>query len=217
MFDYRNPNSVGHDINLIPLIPDFADPQMIILHLFGQHFTYDTRYPSEFKRFKASDYSNDLNEEEREVIAHYDNATLYNDFIVDSIIKKYEDKNCLVIYFSDHGEEIYEIDDFMGHGNAKQRPTINYQIEVPFMIWASPKFKAAYPDIAKRIKESAHKPIITDDFSHFMFDVAGIETNYFCPELSFINDKYQTPKPRIVLGDIDYDKYKPEPGFKPRY
>ena len=217
MFDYRNPETVGHDINLIPLIPDFADPQMILLHLFGQHFTYDTRYPQDFKHFKAADYSNDLNEEEREVIAHYDNATLYNDFIVDSIIKKYEDKNCLVIYFSDHGEEIYEIDDFMGHGNAAQRPTIDYQIKVPFMIWASNSFQAKYPDIVARIKASKHKPIITDDFPHFLFDAAGIETKYFCPELSFINDKYQTSKPRIVLGDIDYDKYRPDPGFKPRY
>ena len=217
MFDYRNPEKVGLDINLLPLIPDFADPQLIIIHLMGQHFNYDIRYPKEYKHFTANDYSNVLNEEEREVVAHYDNATLYNDFIVDSIIKKYEDKNCIVVYFSDHGEEIYEIDDFMGHGNATKRPTINYQVRVPFMVWTSPKFQAAYPDVAQRIKESEHKPIITTDLPHFLFDVAGIDTKYYCPELSFINDKYQTTKPRIILGDINYDQYKPDPSFKPRY
>lgn len=217
MFDYRNPEKVDQDIDLLPLIPDFADPQMIMIHLMGQHFNYDIRYPKEYKHFTANDYSNVLNEEEREVVAHYDNATLYNDFIVDSIIKKYEDKNCIVVYFSDHGEEIYEIDDFMGHGNATKRPTINYQVRVPFMVWTSPKFQAAYPDVAQRIKESEHKPIITDDLPHFLFDVAGIDTKYYCPELSFINDKYQTTKPRIILGDINYDQYKPDPSFKPRY
>ena len=217
MFDYRNPEKVGLDINLLPLIPDFADPQMIIIHLMGQHFNYDIRYPKEYKHFTANDYSNVLNEEEREVVAHYDNATLYNDFIVDSIIKKYEDKNCIVVYFSDHGEEIYEIDDFMGHGNATKRPTINYQVRVPFMVWTSPKFQAAYPDVAQRIKESEHKPIITTDLPHFLFDVAGIDTKYYSPELSFINDKYQMTKPRIILGDINYDQYKPDPSFKPRY
>ena len=217
MFDYRNPKKVDQDIDLIPLIPDFADPQMIIVHLMGQHFNYDIRYPQEYKRFTANNYSTDLSEDEREVIAHYDNATLYNDFIVDSIIKKFEDKNCLVVYFSDHGEEIYEIDDFMGHGNATKRPTINYQVRVPFMIWASPRFRAAYPDVTQRIKESAHNPIMTDDLPHFLFDVAGIDTKYYCPELSFINDKYQTSKPRIILGDINYDQYQPDPAFKPRY
>ena len=217
MFDYRNPEKVDQDIDLLPLIPDFADPQMIMIHLMGQHFNYDIRYPKEYKRFTADNYSNDLSQDEREVIAHYDNATIYNDFIVDSIIKKYQDKNCMVIYFSDHGEEIYEIDDFMGHGNAAKRPTINYQIKVPFMIWTSSKFQAAYPDVTTRIKESQHKPIITDDLPHFLFDVVGIDTKYYCPELSFINDKYQTSKPRIVLGDVNYEQYQPDPSFKPRY
>ena len=97
----------------------------------GQHYTYEIRYPSEFKRFSASNYSGDLTDAEREIVAHYDNATLYNDYVVDNVIKQFEDKNCILVYFSDHGEEIYEIDDFMGHGNAAQRPTLKYQMRVP--------------------------------------------------------------------------------------
>lgn len=217
MFDYRNPEKVGSDINLIELIPDCPDPQFIMVHLFGQHFTYSDRYPSDFKRFSAADYSQNLTEEEREIVAHYDNATLFNDYVVDSIIRKYEDKNCIVVYLSDHGEEIYEIDDFMGHGNAKKRPTIKYQIKVPFMIWASSKFQARYPEVVERIAASKHKPIITDDLAHFLFDVAGIETEYYHPELSFISDQYPASKPRIVLDDINYDKYKEASPVIPRY
>ena len=216
MYDYRNPEKVGHDINLLSLIPDFDDPQLIIVHLFGQHFTFSDRYPAEFGHFTAADYSSNLTEEEREIVAHYDNATLYNDFVVDSIIRKYEDRNCIVVYFSDHGEEIYEIDDFMGHGNAAKRPTIRYQIRVPFMIWTSDKFSAQYPDVVKRIEESKHTPLITSCLPHFLFEVAGIDTKYFNPELSFINDKFQS-KARIVLGSIDYDKYKEAVPVTPRY
>lgn len=218
MFDYRNEENVGYDINLIKELPDFADPQMVVIHLYGQHYTYSRRYPAEFKRFKASDYSPTLPEEEREVIAHYDNATLYNDFVVDSIINKFKDKNCIVVYFSDHGEELYEIDDFVGHGNALQRPTIKYQIRVPMMVWTSPKFESGYPDVVKRIHESVHKPILTDNIPHFLFEVAGIDTKYYCPELSFINDKYNESKPRMIFGNLDYDKQiKLEQKIKPRY
>lgn len=217
LFDYRNSEKAGLDINLIAEIPDFPDPQLVIVHLFGQHFEYSARYPSSFSRFKESDYNQNLTREEREVVAHYDNSTLYNDFVVDSIIKKYEDKNCMVVYFSDHGEEIYEIDDFMGHGNATKRPSILYQVRVPFMIWTSDKFRSHYPDVVKRIKESKHKPLNTKHLPHFLFDVAGIETKYFCPELSFINDRYDGSAPRIILGSINYEEAKKQQTVKPRY
>lgn len=217
MFDYRNPDRVGHDINLLGEIPDLADPQLIIVHLFGQHFTYSGRYPAQFAHFKAADYPATLTPEEREVIAHYDNATRYNDYVVDSIISKYQDKNCIVVYFSDHGEEIYEIDDFMGHGNAPKRPAIDYQIRVPLMVWTSPSFRDKYPGVAQRIADARHTPVITDDLPHFLFDVAGVSTGSYRPDRSFINDRYDVSKPRIVLGNTDYDKYKPDASFKPRY
>ena len=218
MFDYRNPAKVGMDVNLLKEIPDLADPQLVLIHLFGQHYTYAKRYPSQYKHFTASDYSENLSQSEREIVAHYDNATLYNDYVVDQVIKKYENKNCIIIYFSDHGEEIYEIDDFMGHGNAISRPTIKYQIRVPLMIWTSREFRSRYPDVVKRLVESRHKPIITDSFSHFLFDLAGIETKYYCPERSFINDQYKIPESRYVLGGaIDYDTIREDSSFKPRY
>lgn len=217
MFDFRNNETVGYDEFLFSEIPDFSDPQLIILHLFGQHYTYSKRYPPSFNHFSASDYSDKLTESEREIIAHYDNATLYNDFVVDSVIKKYEDKNCIIVYLSDHGQEIYEIDDFMGHGNAIKRPTIRYQIRVPMMVWTSPKFQSLYPDVDTRIKTAGHKPIITDNLPHFLFEVSKLRTKYYCPELSFINDMYQINKHRIVLGNVDYDSYVEYPNFKPRY
>ena len=218
MYDYRNARNVGMDENLLNEIPDYSDPQLILIHLFGQHFTYSKRYPPGFKHFAESDYSDNLSQDEREVAAHYDNATLYNDYVVDKVIRKYENKNCIVVYFSDHGEEIYEVDDFMGHGNANTRPTIKYQIRVPLMIWTSNEFQKRYPDIVTKLKEAKHTPITTEYMSHFLLDLAGVETKYCCPDRSFINDQYQEPKSRYVLGGtVDYDTIKEDTAFKPRY
>ncbi len=222
MFDYRNTDEVGFDENLITEIPDLAEPQLILIHLFGQHYIYANRYPSDFKRFSEADYSKNLSQSEREEIAHYDNATLYNDYVVDKVIRKYQDKNCIVVYFSDHGEELFEIDDFMGHGNAISRPTLKYQIRVPMMIWTSKAFQSQYPDIVSRLAESRQKPITTAFMSHFLLEVAGVETKYYCPERSFINDKYDVSNSRYILGGltgapIDFDTIRENVTFKPRY
>ena len=52
-------------------------------------------------------------------IPHYRNAkknpniyTLYNDYVLKNIIDLFRDKNTVVLYFSDHGEEIYDYRDF---------------------------------------------------------------------------------------------------------
>ena len=59
--------------------------------------------------------------------------------VVNEIINKFKDENAAVIYFSNHGEEIYEERDYMGHGGTT--PYLKYQVEIPFMIWMSQSYK----------------------------------------------------------------------------
>ena len=40
-------------------------------------------------------------------MAHYLNAIRYNDLVVDRIIRLFDHRNAVVIYFSDHGEEVH--------------------------------------------------------------------------------------------------------------
>ena len=58
--------------------------------------------------------------------------------------------------------------------------------------------------------------------SHFLLEVAGVETKYYCPERSFINDKYDVSNSRYILGGltgapIDFDTIRENVTFKPRY
>ena len=215
MFDYRNTKNYQYDGEMLQEIQYKDVPQLIVLHLQGQHYTYSDRYPEQFKCFTRNDYSN-ISEEQKDIVAHYDNATLYNDYVVDQIIKSNEDKDCLIVYFSDHGEEVFEIDDYMGHGNAAFRSDPTYQIKVPLFIWTSQLFCEKHGEKAKRIKESAEKPIITSDLSHFLLDVADISTDKFNPEQSFINDRYKISK-RMILNSIDYEAIKNQQRVTSRY
>lgn len=145
MFSARNANGYAFDGNLVAAMNPVDSNSLCIIHLMGQHYGYEDRYPKEFKHFTADDYDKSkYTDRQREFIAHYDNATLYNDYVIDQIIRKHEDKNCILIYFSDHGEEVFECRDYMGHGNAAHSPNIDLQIKVPFMIWASDKYQQNY-------------------------------------------------------------------------
>ncbi len=87
----------------------------VFYHLMGQHEAFQSRYPKAFERFKAKDYLT-FPEHQREVLAAYDNATLYNDYVVSSIIDLYKDKDAVVFYFSDHALDVFDTDpDFFGH------------------------------------------------------------------------------------------------------
>ncbi len=208
LFDERNTERYQYDMDMINKIHLIDSPALYIIHLWGQHYTYSERYPPDYKYYHPDDYDKDRwTEEQREVIAHYDNATRYVDKVLDEIICRFEDKNCCIVYLSDHGEEIYDLSDFMGHGNAERSANLNYQIRVPLLIWTSPSY--SQPEIVAKLPDLLHTPITTDDVSHLLLDLAGIQTSSFEPSRSVVNKKYNKNKIRIVLNSINYDSYKP--------
>ena len=144
--------------------------------------------------------------EHGDIVAHYDNANLYNDYVVDEIIKRFESDDALLVYFSDHGEEVYE-QGFMGHGTSLTSKDFRYQLRVPMLIWMSDKFMQKRGNVASTIKERVKAPLMTSDVSHFLLDVAGIDTEAFDATRSFIHERYDTSHPRLVMGNWDYDKH----------
>ena len=207
MFDERNNTKYEYDGALANTIKASPGNHLYVVHLMGQHYTYSNRYPAEWKKFKADDYDKARwNAEQREKIAHYDNATLYNDFVVDGIIDKFEGTNTIIVYFSDHGQEVFETRDYSGHGNAALSPDIRYQLRVPLMVWMSDKYKEAHPDVYESAVANKNTPIHTDNISHTLLSVAGIKTEWYDPERDFLNGRYDKGAPRIVMKGVDFDK-----------
>lgn len=183
----------------------------IIFHLMGQHIDAKDRYPHDrFSRFSAKDIRNNapyMTESKKQDIANYDNATYYNDYVVNHIINLYRNKNTVLVYFSDHGEEVYDYRDSKGRVEAvpgQEKEWLRYQFEVPFVIWCSDKYKALHPDVVRRIKASLNRPFMTDNTCHLLFDLAGLKTSYYRPERDLISPKFK-PSKRIVQNNIDFD------------
>lgn len=210
MYDARNPNKYKYDKDLIDTIniKNFQ-PSLYVIKLQGQHGLYNERYPKNFNYFKPEDYPDVTNQQHAKTIAHYDNATLYNDYVIYSIIQKFSNLETVVIYFSDHGEEIYDYRNCIGHGylsgNSK---AIKYLIEIPFMIWFSDTYKTNHPDKAEQIKNAVNHPYITSDLTHLIMDISGVKAKEYDPTHSVINDQFDSSHDRIILGYINYDQYK---------
>lgn len=210
MFTTRNKKGYTYDEELIHTVKVSNAPSLYVIHLMGQHYTYTQRYPQNWDKFQANEYDKiRWSESQRKLIAQYDNATLYNDFVITSLINKFKNTNSVLIYFSDHGEEVFELRDYNGHGNAAYSPDLRYQIRVPLIVWMSDTYIKNHKDVYDKAVANKHTPIITDDVSHTILSLGGIKTPWYKPQRDFLNSKYNRKKRRIVLNSIDYDSYSP--------
>ena len=190
------------------------DPNLIIFHLIGQHVNYRTRMPNDRRVFTATDYAEsrpDLSERRRRVLADYDNACLYNDSIVASIIKRFENTNSIVIYMPDHGEECYEPGrNFIcrNHSADVDWPLAHYEFEVPFWIYCTHRYAITHPEIFKAIKDAKDKRFMTDALPHMLVWLAGISAKDYRPEYNLLSPQYNERRPRILKHVADYDKLR---------
>ena len=215
LFDWHSSEIEQWDMDLIldnqtEVMNRMSERNLIIYHLMGQHTGYDERCPDSERVFVAADYAHrkELPSNSKAYIAHYDNATLYNDKVVAAIFDQFRERDAVVVYLSDHGEEVFDYRDHMGRSHA---PVVTperakYQFEVPFMIWMSDRYKENHPDMVSRIERSVNRPYMTDDLPHLMLDLAGIECEWFDPARSVINDSFDASRKRLLLDSRqDYD------------
>ena len=217
MFDSRNEQLYRFDRGLLD---DYdknqqqhnTDHNLIIFHLLGQHVKYNQRFPSDRRHFKAEDYAKkraDLDGKQRKVLADYDNAILYNDSIVDAIISRFEDKEAIIIYMPDHGEECYEGNrGFIcrNHSAAIDYDLARYEFEIPFWIFCTYKYAAKHPDIFKEIIRAKNRRFMTDALPHMLLYLGGIHTKDYHAEYNILSPQYNETRPRILKNTTDYDK-----------
>jgi heptose-I-phosphate ethanolaminephosphotransferase len=191
-----------------------AQPRLIIFHLIGQHVNYRTRCPNDRRVFGPDAYEKSRPElplKKRRILADYDNAVLYNDSIVDAVCHKFENKDAIVIYMPDHGEECYEPGrDFIcrNHSSAIDWPLAHYEFEVPFWIWCSHRYAVRHPEVFKAIKDAHRKRFMTDALPHVLLWLAGIHTPYYHDSYNILSPNYDEMRPRILKNSTDYDKVR---------
>ena len=172
------------DEELIPVVEgclrDTCRQRFIVVHLMGSHFDYSKRYPGEYEKFCSDDYAvshSNLSSSKREDIAEYDNSILYNDYVVYELLQRFVGENALVVYFSDHGEDIYRSsDDFRGHATGMNATHEWIARQIPMMFYMPDAFREKYPAMQLQIEEAAKTHYCTDSIMYTIMDIAGVNT-----------------------------------------
>ena len=209
IFNERNHNKFEYDEELVKEYLknrkkiESAPYNLIIFHLLGQHVPYKDRYPPEFSLFSEKDYNErkELSTSQKREVAEYDNATSYNDFVVWQIMKMYQNKDAIVIYFSDHGDECNDFRPHIGRAGdyvEAGRDVARCQFDIPFLIYTPHLFRQNHPYLTKQIQESTNKPFNSDDLPHLLLYLAGIGVSDYLPTRNLIDPSYNTKKKRYI-------------------
>ncbi|AHZ67338.1 hypothetical protein OU5_0259 [Pseudomonas mandelii JR-1] len=216
----RNQNAAQYDGDVIApfnkALADAVPRKLIVVHLLGTHMSYQYRYPPTFNKFTdRKGVPDGVRDDQVPTYNSYDNAVLYNDFVVSSLIKDYakSDPNGFLMYLSDHGEDVF---DSVGHstlGRNEAKPTAP-MYTIPFMAWASPKWRETHDwsfagDLAR--------PYSSSQLIHTWADLAGLSFDELDRSKSLVSDSF-TPRP-LMIGNpyerqsrplIDFSLMKPK-------
>jgi heptose-I-phosphate ethanolaminephosphotransferase len=162
---------------LLPLIEESmeksSNKKFFIIQMQGSHRDYRLRYSPEYAKFGVEDYATThsrLSLKNREVVARYDNSILYNDYVVTEIMKLFKEEDAVVLYLSDHGQDVFDTsDDFFGHSTE-------HGYDIPMMFYPTPVFCEKHGELVNSIKSTTEKEFRTDSLMYTIMDIAGVET-----------------------------------------
>lgn len=160
-------------------LKDGVKKKFIIIHLIGAHINYYWRYPKEYEVFNdtketiKTSNSSILSPSAMKRYNQYDNAILYNDYVVSHIIKMQNSlEPVTVTYISDHGESVGEKNGFFGHVENLPYRAIN---EIPVFFWFSEPSKKHITHKIEHLSQNLAVPFQSDQLIHSLLDLYGVE------------------------------------------
>lgn len=215
MNQQRTQSAREYDTNVLEpfkkVLDDPAPKKFIIVHLLGTHIKYKYRYPENTGVFDGNKQNlpAGLSSEEAETYNDYDSAQHFNDHVVTQLIKDYKstDPNGFLLYFSDHGEEVYDTPPHQTQGRNEETPT-RHMYTIPFIIWTSPSWQAAHP---RDLTQDINRRYSSSHLIHTWSDLAGLSYQGYDATRSITNPNFVEitrwiGNPYKKNGLKDYDK-----------
>jgi heptose-I-phosphate ethanolaminephosphotransferase len=148
---------------------------VIFLHMMGSHESYSERYPPSFDFFHSQTPRPGLNAKQTQIIDSYDNSVRFTDHVLSLVIHRVSslENSAAVLYFSDHGERLFESDQplLSGHGFPQQSRA---EIEVPLVLWLSPAYRQEHPEAVAQLETNVHQPASLDNLFETVVDLAEL-------------------------------------------
>jgi lipid A ethanolaminephosphotransferase len=157
-----------------------ASTQLLVLHTLGNHGpSYFRRYPPAFARFQPACGYDDLQQcSQQEIVNAYDNALLYTDHVLASLVAKLQAAQAgvdsVVLYVSDHGESLGENNLYL-HG-LPYAIAPELQKHVPMTLWLSAGAPQALHLDAGCLGRRAAQPATHDHLFHTLLGLLDVKT-----------------------------------------
>jgi len=185
---------------------------LIVLHIMGNHWKYDERYPEEYDKFKPSIYGKYVRMDDykyiHEIINTYDNSLLYTDNFLSQLIKIVQKQKvpATVSYVSDHGENLYDTPrKLFGHG----RTVSKYVDKIPWLIWYSDAYQKKYFDKVEMLRKHKNNKVSSaNNLFETMLDLGQVTYHNMRRDRSLCSKLFSEEVRYVLSGltPVDYDK-----------
>ncbi|MGV7221684.1 MAG: phosphoethanolamine transferase [Nitrospinales bacterium] len=181
--------------------------KVLFVHLFGNHWEYCSRFPNEYKKYEGNLDINIFGElakatKNQSNINCYDNSVLYNDFIVTSIIDIAKQQGGVsgVVYFSDHGEEVINV-----QGHNADNFTFS-MTQIPLLFWFSEEYKNRYKEKMIHLNRNVDKLFPNGLVYDSLIGALDIKTGNYNAFYDISSAKYDASniKHLTLHGERDY-------------
>lgn len=139
-----------------------TDKMLIVMHLMGNHGSYEQRYPKAFEKYDG-----------KNTIDKYDNSIIYNDYVMSQVYKRARKIPNFkgLVYCSDHADAI---DKNLSHDAAQFDFDMTH---IPLYIYLSDSYIKNNSAKYKSLEKQKNKLFTNDLLFNLMLGVLGINLN----------------------------------------
>lgn len=175
-----------YDENLLSLLkPELEKAEkgrnLWYLETKGSHVIFSDRIPEDEKFFSKKS---------PDIIDIYDDTIRYTDKVLNQLINMVNEtgKPAFILYFSDHGESIWEgMDKFTWVHRDTTFPEL---FSVPVLIWTNKKYRDLFPELIHNASKNNALPYCTDALPYMILSLCGISYDNFPAEYDILSSKY---------------------------
>ena len=139
-----------------------TDKMLIVMHLMGNHGSYEQRYPKAFEKYDG-----------KNTIDKYDNSIIYNDYVMSQVYKRARKIPNFkgLVYCSDHADAI---DKNLSHAAAQFAFDMTH---IPLYIYLSASYIQNNSATSKSLEKQKNKLFTNDLLFNLLLGVLGINLN----------------------------------------
>lgn len=139
-----------------------TDKMLIVMHLMGNHGSYEQRYPKAFEKYDG-----------KNTVDKYDNSIIYNDYVMSQVYKRARKIPNFkgLVYCSDHADAI---DKNLSHDAAQFDFDMTH---IPLYIYLSDSYIQNNSAKYKSLEKQKNKLFTNDLLFNLMLGVLGINLN----------------------------------------